>query len=142
MDLSLSSALAILIDTSSSMSDEIEAVKNEVADIIETAAEGGIIPSLYILAAYEAEVNYIETESASYFLEEVNKLRASGTVENFWHAAQMTLEGAPPFSDLIAFTDETSDDEEELKSVVIALAEKKHSKVTIIWTGGPVMKLA
>ena len=41
---------------------------------------------------------------------------------------------APPYSDLIAFTDEGGDDEVQLQKTVIALAQDKKCKINIIWT--------
>lgn len=40
---------------------------------------------------------------------------------------------APPYSDLLAFTDEGGDDE-YLQSTVINLAQDQKSKINIIWT--------
>lgn len=38
-----------MIDTSDSMGNEIEAVKDEVEQIVEAAENGGIVPSQYVL---------------------------------------------------------------------------------------------
>lgn len=40
---------------------------------------------------------------------------------------------APPYSDLLAFTDEGGDDE-QLQNTVINLAQDQKSKINVIWT--------
>ncbi len=59
---------------------------------MEAAAEGGITPSKYVLAAYETEVDLTETEDPDVFLDAVNALFPSGGTENFYHVrAKMLL---------------------------------------------------
>ncbi len=64
-DLSLGSALAIVIDTSDSMSNEIEAVKEEVHEIVDAATSEGIVPSVYILSAYETDYDLTSTQAGA-----------------------------------------------------------------------------
>merc|ERR1711962_1671683 len=57
-----------------------------------------------------------------------------GSIEHFWTAVQLGLTNAPPFSDIIVFTDEKGDDLER-KDNVIGLAESLSSKVSVICSG-------
>ena len=137
-ELSYGSALAILIDTSGSMDSEIDAIKQEVAAIIEEAQNGGVEPSLYVLGAYEQFTDLTVTKDSGEFLDAVNALTANGVWENFYTAALDVLNVVSPYSDIIAFTDEENpEDESRMKATVIALAQEKHCRITVIWTGIP-----
>ena len=112
-DLSLSSALAIVIDTSSSMGNEIAQVQQvredqitgirgaliklsmysanllqQVHEIIEEALSGGIVPSVYILCPYETSFVVTATQDVDEFLAAVDALTVAGGVENLYHALQ------------------------------------------------------
>ncbi len=88
-----SSALAVTIDTSGSMSGEIEAVKNEILEIIATANAGGIAPSQYILAPYGGPfgptVELTITEDTDKVTEVITSLSASGADEVTFQAFQV-----------------------------------------------------
>ena len=89
LDLSFGSALAIALDTSSSMSNEIEAVKAEIVQIIAEANAGGVRPSIYILAAYETNVTVTVTKDDAEIAEALDKLNASGSRSG--NAMEMSL---------------------------------------------------
>merc|ERR1711962_1411549 len=66
------------------------------------------------------------------FLRAITEVQIDGGgTEQFWTAVQLGLTNAPPFSDIIVFTDEPGDDLER-KDNVIGLAESLSSKVSVI----------
>ena len=108
--LSRGSALAVVIDTSGSMGSEIQAVKDQVKEIVEKVLAGGLDPSLYILTPYERLNQVFQTENPTEFLAFLNTLTVAGGTENLHSALLNTLTVAPPFTDVLVFTDEDSDD--------------------------------
>ena len=93
LDLSFGSALAIAIDCSGSMGNEIEAVKEQVLEIIAEASSGGAKPSVYILAAYGGQfgpnVDLTVTQDEEEFKAKVETLIASGGDEVVFQALQV-----------------------------------------------------
>lgn len=89
LDLTFGSPLAIAIDTSSSMGNEIEAVKVQVKEIIDTANAGGINPSVYILAPYESSVELTVTKDQEEVKEALDSLYPSGGTELVFQALQV-----------------------------------------------------
>lgn len=86
------SALAIAIDYSGSMDNEIAAVKKEILDIIATANAGGIVPSVYILAPYDVDFNLTVTKDTKVVEEVLKDLFAVGSgTENVFSALQVSL---------------------------------------------------
>ncbi|KAK7027488.1 Von Willebrand factor A domain containing 7 [Halocaridina rubra] len=88
-DLYYGSALSILIDTTGSMSSSIEAVKNQVKDIVDNTG-----PELYVLVPYsDPDVGPVtRTDDPIVFLDAVNSLTASGggdVPELFWGGLQV-----------------------------------------------------
>ena len=137
-ELSQGSALVIAIDRSPSMCDEIEAVKAKVGDIVHTAVETGTNISRYVLVPFDNPPvqDPIITSDPEEYLKAITPLDCDGGgSEQFWTAVQVGLTNAPPFSDIIVFTDEPGDDLER-KNSVIGLAESMSSKVSVIYSGG------
>ncbi|CAL4124402.1 unnamed protein product, partial [Meganyctiphanes norvegica] len=133
-DLYHGSALSIVIDTTSSMSDSIVAVQNQVAEIVSNTEV-----EIYILVEYkDPEVGPIlKTEDADEFLAAVNDLTASGggdLPEMFWQALQLALANTPDYGDIFSFTDAGGKDGDIMESM-ISLAEQRHTKVSIIYSG-------
>ena len=86
------SALAVAIDTSGSMGNEIAAVKKEILDIIATANAGGIEPSVYIIAPYgggSTDVHITATKDTKKVEEVVNGLSAGGANEVVFKGLQV-----------------------------------------------------
>ena len=71
------------------MENEIAAVKKEVLDIIDAANEGGIIPSVYILAPYEASVDLTITKDTEKVKQVLNGLVPNGGTENVFTALRV-----------------------------------------------------
>ena len=105
-----------------------------MAEIIATAEAGGITPSLYVLGAYERDVDLTVEEDPDKFMDAVNALYPAGGTENLYHAFQETIDILPSHSDIIVFTDEGSDDEPQLFDTVMSMAQDKQIKVTIIFS--------
>ncbi len=71
------------------MGDEIEAVKQEILDIIDIALAGGITPSEYILAPYESTVNLTVTQDTDEVQDVLEQLYPSGGTEYTFSAFQV-----------------------------------------------------
>ena len=90
LDLSFGSALAIVLDYSGSMSDEIEAVKNQIVQIIDEANAGGVRPSIYILAPFDVTVDLTVTKDENVVKEVLEGITADGSgTENVFSALQV-----------------------------------------------------
>ena len=89
LSLSYGSALAIALDTSGSMSNEINAVRNEISEIINAANANGKGPSVYILAPYEATVDLKITKDTEEVEEFLGDLYADGGTEMVFTALQV-----------------------------------------------------
>ena len=89
LSLSYGSALAIALDTSGSMSNEIDAVRNEISEIIDAANANGKGPSVYILAPYEASVDLKITKDTEEVEEFLGNLYADGGTEMVFTALQV-----------------------------------------------------
>ena len=88
--LSIGSALAVALDISGSMSNEIEVVKQEILDIIDAANEGGIHPSVYILAPYTTYADLTVTKDTKEVRDVIGNLTANGSgTENVFNALQV-----------------------------------------------------
>ena len=136
--LSEGSALAIVIDTTASMGGEIDAVKQEVAEIVAGAIAAGVSPSIYILVPFnDPKVGPLtKTTDPDVFLDAVNGLEASGgrsgdTPEMFWGGLLMALQNSPMNTDIICFTDAVAKDGEKIPSCY-ASAQENHARVSII----------
>ncbi len=69
------------------------------------------------------------------FLAAVDALTVAGGTENLYHALFGVLaDAAPDYTDIIVFTDEYSDDEDELFDTVLSMAQEKNCAITIIFT--------
>ncbi|XP_076061138.1 von Willebrand factor A domain-containing protein 7-like [Oratosquilla oratoria] len=128
------SALSIIIDSTVSMGDDIDAVKKQAELIVSNSA-----PELYVLTEYnDPDVGpVVRTDDPEEFLSAVNALRPHGggdIPEMFWPALEMALDNTPEYGDIFCFTDATSK-EGQMMEGMIARAQQQHSKVTIIYSG-------
>ncbi|XP_071525808.1 von Willebrand factor A domain-containing protein 7-like [Panulirus ornatus] len=134
-DLYHGSALSISIDTTGSMTDDIDAVKEQVKLIVENTN-----PELYVLAPFHDPTwgPGLKTDNASEFLEAVMALDASGGYgpleEMFWSGLQLALSLTPDYGDIFTFTDAGGRDGEKMESD-IARAKMQHCKVSVIYSG-------
>ncbi|XP_045102438.1 uncharacterized protein LOC123498935 isoform X2 [Portunus trituberculatus] len=128
------SALSIVIDTTGSMQDEIDTVKEEAKLIVQKSH-----PELYIFVPYgDPEYGPVtKTSDAEEFLAVLDTVKASGGCccmqEKFWHGLQLSLINTPDYSTIFCFTDAGANDA-ELMDGVLALVTAKHCKVNIIYS--------
>ncbi|XP_063870584.1 uncharacterized protein LOC135105875 isoform X2 [Scylla paramamosain] len=128
------SALSIVIDTTGSMQDEINTVKEEATLIVQKSH-----PELYVFVPY-GDPDYgpvTKTSNAEEFLAVLDTVVASGGCcciqEKFWHGLQLSLINTPDYSTIFCFTDAGANDA-ELMEGVLALVAAKHCKVNIIYS--------
>ncbi|XP_058625706.1 von Willebrand factor A domain-containing protein 7-like isoform X1 [Onychostoma macrolepis] len=136
--LSQTSVLAIVIDTTGSMSDEIEGAKRVSFSIIDSRRGTPGEPSEYILVPFnDPDFGPLtRTTNADIFKERINSLSADGggdEPEMCLSGLLLALAGAPPSSDIFVFTDAAATDL-ELKSTVLAMIESTRSTVTFMLT--------
>ncbi|KAK7087105.1 hypothetical protein SK128_001406 [Halocaridina rubra] len=128
-DLYMGSALSICIDTTGSMQDDIDAVKAQVAEIV-----NNVETELYILVPYNSPVvgPLTKTDDPQVFLDAVNALYATNSDELFCAALQLALSATPDYGSIFCFTDDRAQDAAELMESVTALAQLQHNSVTVI----------
>ncbi|XP_063592197.1 von Willebrand factor A domain-containing protein 7-like [Penaeus indicus] len=133
-DLYEGSALSIVIDTTQSMGNDIAAVQDQVAQIVNASS-----PELYILAPYnDPRVGPLtKTDDPEVFLDAVNALHAEyggDAPELFWHGLQLALSNTPDYGNVFCFTDAGGKDGAIMESM-IALAQSRAMKVNIVYSG-------
>ncbi|XP_033995611.1 LOW QUALITY PROTEIN: von Willebrand factor A domain-containing protein 7-like [Trematomus bernacchii] len=133
-----SKALCFVIDTTGSMSDDIDAVRAVTSSIINSKVGTKDEPSLYILVPFN-DPDFgplLKTTDPNVFKNAINSLRAEGggdSPEMSLSGLQLALTGAPPESEIFLFTDAPAKDT-HLKSTVIALIERTKSVVNFMTT--------
>ncbi|XP_066534390.1 von Willebrand factor A domain-containing protein 7-like [Hoplias malabaricus] len=132
------SVLCFVIDTTSSMSNDIAEVKKVTASIIDSKLDSGNQPSEYILVPFnDPDVGPLtRTTDPNTFKSKVNALTASGggdIPELCLTALQLALTGSPPQSEIFVFTDANAKDT-WLKSTVLALIERTKSSLNFMLT--------
>ncbi|XP_008292454.1 von Willebrand factor A domain-containing protein 7-like, partial [Stegastes partitus] len=133
-----SKALCFVIDTTSSMREDIEAVKSVTSSIINSEVGTENEPSVYILVPFnDPEFGpLIKTSDPTVFKNVINTLTASGGGDNpelSLSGLQLALSGAPLNSEIFLFTDAPAKDR-NLRSTVIALIERMQSVVNFFIT--------
>ncbi|KAF7650080.1 hypothetical protein LDENG_00131830 [Lucifuga dentata] len=129
-------ALCFVIDTTESMSDDIEAVKNVTAFIIDSKVGTDDEPSVYILVPFNDPDSgpMIRTTNPKIFRDIINQLSARGGGdfgEMSLSGLQLALTAAPRSSEIFLFTDAPAKDK-DLKSTVIALIERTKTVVNFL----------
>ncbi|XP_048052725.1 von Willebrand factor A domain-containing protein 7 [Megalobrama amblycephala] len=138
MGLSQTSVLAFVIDTTGSMSDDIEEAKRVSFSIIDSRRGTSEEPSEYILVPFnDPDFGPLtRTKDANVFKARINSLKASGggdEPEMCLSGLLLALAGAPPSSDIFVFTDASAKDS-ELRSTIQATIERTKSTVTFMLT--------
>ncbi|KAM6986817.1 von Willebrand factor A domain-containing protein 7-like [Aplochiton taeniatus] len=110
-----SKALCFVIDTTGSMSDDIDAVKSFTTSLIDSRRGTQEEPSLYILVPFnDPDVGpLIRTTDSDFFKTQINTLGATGgqdTAEFNFSGLQLALTGSPPRSDIFLFTNAPAND--------------------------------
>ncbi|XP_063748781.1 von Willebrand factor A domain-containing protein 7-like isoform X2 [Eleginops maclovinus] len=134
-----SKALCFVIDTTGSMSDDIDAVRKVTSSIINNKVGTEDEPSLYILVPFN-DPDFgplVKTTDPNVFKNAINSLSATGGgdfPEMSLSGLRLALTGAPPESEIFLFTDAPAKDT-YLRSTVIALIERTKSVVNFMITG-------
>ncbi|KAM8741550.1 von Willebrand factor A domain-containing protein 7-like [Acanthopagrus schlegelii] len=133
-----SKALCFVIDTTQSMSEDIDAVKSVTSSIINSEVGTEDEPAAYILVPFnDPDVGMlVKTTDSTVFQTVINGLSASGggdEQEPSLSGLQLALMSAPPNSEIFLFTDAAAKDK-QLKSTVTALIERTQSVVNFMIT--------
>nr|XP_046259636.1 von Willebrand factor A domain-containing protein 7 [Scatophagus argus]XP_046259644.1 von Willebrand factor A domain-containing protein 7 [Scatophagus argus] len=139
MGIARSSVVCFVIDTTGSMSDDIDEARAVVNEIIDSKKGTQDEPSEYILVPFnDPEFGpMIRTTEADKMKREISKLTATGggdTPEMCLSGLQLALTGAPAYSHIYVFTDATAKDI-DLKDTIVALIRSTKSIVSFLITG-------
>ncbi|KAM4595726.1 von Willebrand factor A domain-containing protein 7 [Fundulus diaphanus] len=138
MGIARSSVVCFVIDTTGSMSDDIEEARAVVYKILDSKKGTQDEPSEYILVPFN-DPDFgpiIRTSDAEKMKTEISKLKATGggdTPEMCLSGLQMALTGAPSSSNIYVFTDATAKDI-ALKDTITALISRTKSTVSFLIT--------
>ncbi|KAK5866386.1 hypothetical protein PBY51_020582 [Eleginops maclovinus] len=138
MGIARSAVVCFVIDTTGSMSEDIDAAREVVYEIIESKKGTQDEPSEYILVPFN-DPDFgpmIRTTDPDKMKSEIAKLRASGggdTPEMCLSGLMLALTGAPSSSNIYVFTDAVAKDM-YLKATVIALTRSTKSTVSFFLT--------
>lgn len=139
MGIARSSVVCFVIDTTGSMSDDIDEARAVVYEIIDSKKGTQDEPSEYILVPFN-DPNFgpmIRTTDPDKMKREISKLTAKGggdIPEMCLSGLQLALTGAPSSSHIYVFTDATAKDI-ALKDTIIALIRSSKSTVSFFMTG-------
>ncbi|XP_026158595.1 von Willebrand factor A domain-containing protein 7 isoform X2 [Mastacembelus armatus] len=139
MGIARSSVVCFVIDTTGSMSDDIDAARSEVYKIIDSKRGTQDEPSEYILVPFN-DPDFgpmIRTTDPDKMKKEISKLTATGggdTPEMCLSGLQLALTGAPASSYIYVFTDAPAKDI-VLKDTIVALIRTTKSTVSFFMTG-------
>ncbi|XP_070684397.1 von Willebrand factor A domain-containing protein 7-like [Pempheris klunzingeri] len=139
MGIARSSVVCFVIDTTGSMSDDIDEARAVVYEIIDSKKGTQDEPSEYILVPFNDPKfgPMIRTTDPDKMKREISKLKANGggdIPEMCLSGLQLALTGAPASSHIYVFTDATAKDI-ALKDTVVALIRSSKSTVSFFMTG-------
>lgn len=133
-----SSVVCFVIDTTGSMSDDIEEARSVVYEIIDSKKGTQDEPSEYILVPFN-DPDFgpvVKTSDPQFMKKEISKLTVNGggdDPEMCFSGVQLALTTAPGSSDIFVFTDATAKDN-DLKDTIYALIGSTKSKVSFFMT--------
>nr|XP_020451861.1 von Willebrand factor A domain-containing protein 7-like [Monopterus albus] len=139
MGIARSSVVCFVIDTTGSMSDDIDEARAVVIKIIDSKKGTQDEPSEYILVPFN-DPNFgpmFRTTNPDKMKEEISKLTANGggdIPEMCLSGLQLALTGAPASSNIYVFTDAPAKDI-ALKDTIVALIRSTKSTVSFFMTG-------
>uniref|UniRef100_A0A3P9MM20 von Willebrand factor A domain containing 11 n=1 Tax=Oryzias latipes TaxID=8090 RepID=A0A3P9MM20_ORYLA len=138
MGIARASVLCFVIDTTGSMSDDIDEARSVVYKIIDSKKGTQDEPSEYILVPFNDPFGpMIRTTDPEKMKAEISKLTATGggdIPEMCLSGLQLALTGAPSSSQIYVFTDATAKDI-ALKDTIVALIRSTKSTVSFFMTG-------
>ncbi|XP_041789054.1 von Willebrand factor A domain-containing protein 7 isoform X1 [Chelmon rostratus] len=139
MGIARSSVVCFVIDTTGSMSDDIDEARAVVYEIIDSKKGTQDEPSEYILVPF-SDPDFgpmIRTTDPDEMKREISNLKARGggdPPEMCLSGLQLALTGSPAYSHIYVFTDATAKDI-SLKDTIIALVRSSKSTVSFFMTG-------
>ncbi|GAA6216347.1 von Willebrand factor A domain-containing protein 7-like [Lates japonicus] len=139
MGIARSSVVCFVIDTTGSMSDDIDEARAVVYEIIDSKKGTQDEPSEYILVPFNDPSfgPMIRTTDPDKMKKEISKLKATGggdIPEMCLSGLQLALTGAPASSHIYVFTDAIAKDI-ALKDTIVALIRRTKSTVSFFMTG-------
>ncbi|XP_068177577.1 von Willebrand factor A domain-containing protein 7 [Antennarius striatus] len=139
MGIARSSVVCFVIDTTGSMSDDIDEARRVVYQLIDLKKGSQDEPSEYIMVPFnDPEFGpTFRTTDPERMKQEISKLRPTGGgdyPEMCLSGLQLALTGAPPSSHIYVFTDATAKDI-ELKDAIVALIRSTKSTLSFFMTG-------
>ncbi|KAM6984482.1 von Willebrand factor A domain-containing protein 7-like [Tautogolabrus adspersus] len=134
-----SKALCFVVDTTTSMSDDIEAVRNVISFIINSEEGTENEPAAYVLVPFnDPEFGpLIKTTDPKVIKTVVDSLSITGggdEEELSLSGLQLALRGAPSNSEIFLFTDAPAKDK-HLKNTVMALIERTQTVINFMISG-------
>ncbi|ETE66540.1 Protein G7c, partial [Ophiophagus hannah] len=129
LDISPTTGLSFVVDTTGSMGEEISAAKFQAREIIERRQGTPQQPDFYLLVPFHDPGK--TTDVVSFY-----PLGGGDEPEMCLSALELALQNSPPYSEIFVFTDASAKDA-HLKNSVESLIQEKKCKVTFLITEDP-----
>ncbi|XP_042310421.1 von Willebrand factor A domain-containing protein 7 isoform X4 [Sceloporus undulatus] len=141
LDISPSTGLSFVVDTTGSMGDEINAAKYQAREIIDQRRGTPQEPDFYILVPFhDPEFGPVhktsDPEEFWKIFDRIIPLSGGDEPEMCLSALELALQYSPPYSEIFVFTDASAKDA-HLKNSVESLSQEKKCKVTFLITEDP-----
>ncbi|XP_060045461.1 von Willebrand factor A domain-containing protein 7 isoform X2 [Erinaceus europaeus] len=141
LDITLTSGLSFVLDTTGSMGEEINAAKIQARHIMEQRRGSPMEPTHYILVPFHDPGfgPVFTTSDPDVFWKQLNEIHALGggdEPEMCLSALELALLHTPPLSDIFVFTDASPKDV-FLTNRVESLTQERHCRVTFLVTEDP-----
>ncbi|XP_071954218.1 von Willebrand factor A domain-containing protein 7-like [Antedon mediterranea] len=139
LGLHIGGTMCMVIDRTSSMRNDIEAVQNRTRQIIKRMNGSINEPSQFVLVTF-SDLDYgpaFVTKKPDEFLSQLSSINITDGIEcpeNSFHALRLAVENTDSYSTCFVFTDVSSKDA-HLKESVIALAKYKTIKIKYMLSG-------
>ncbi|XP_044275520.1 von Willebrand factor A domain-containing protein 7 isoform X3 [Varanus komodoensis] len=141
LDISPTTGLSFVVDTTGSMGEEINAAKLQARDIIDRRRGTSQEPDFYLLVPFHdpgfGPVHKTsDPEEFWRILDTISPLAGGDEPEMCLSALELALQSSPAYSEIFVFTDASAKDA-HLKNSVEALIQEKKCKVTFLITEDP-----
>ncbi|XP_063147361.1 von Willebrand factor A domain-containing protein 7 isoform X2 [Candoia aspera] len=141
LDISPTTGLSFVVDTTGSMGEEISAAKFQAREIIERRHGTPQQPDFYLLVPFHDPgfgpvSKTSDPEEFWKVLDAISPLGGGDEPEMCLSALELALQNSPPYSEIFVFTDASAKDA-HLKNSVESLIQEKKCKVTFLITEDP-----
>ncbi|XP_070593910.1 von Willebrand factor A domain-containing protein 7 isoform X2 [Erythrolamprus reginae] len=141
LDISPTTGLSFVVDTTGSMGEEISAAKFQAWEIIERRQGTPQQPDFYLLVPFHDPgfgpvSKTSDPEEFWKVLNTISPLGGGDEPEMCLSALELALQNSPPYSEIFVFTDASAKDA-HLKNSVDSLIQEKKCKVTFLITEDP-----